>query len=224
MADYRGAGQVFVTHGHFDHIYHIPQIYKGTQTVIHCTKTPRKTLLGKGMDPASLQEICPGWTGKYGPFTVTAYQGRHCEFDLPLVAHTILRADLFRHLPRALWLELLRAEYPEQGEILFYEVSCQGLRLQIMGSMGLDARTVYPTGADVLLLPLQGRSDQDEYALRFVERLKPKAVLLDHYNNSFPPISQDVDVSGFVKNCKTRFGIPCRALQVGETITFGEEV
>lgn len=82
-----------------------------------------------------------------------------------------------------------------------------------MGSMNLDSNTEYPTGADALVLPLQGRSDQDTYALALVERLKPKAVLLDHYDDAFPPLSSQVDTSGFVRNVQERYGIYCKPLR-----------
>ena len=31
--------------------------------------------------------------------------------------------------------------------------------------------------------------------MRTVERLKPKRILLDHYDNTFPPVSPPVDLS-----------------------------
>ena len=146
------------------------------------------------------------------------YQGRHCAFDLPIILGTVLRPAFFGHLGDVLRLQRLRRDYPENGEILFYEFSEGDKRLQVMGSLNLDADTAYPTGADALVMAFQGRSDIDRYALPFVERLRPKRVLLDHYDDAFPPMSADVDTRAFVRAVRERYGIPCAAMVRGEAV------
>ena len=109
----------------------------------------------------------------------------------------------------------LYVKIPENGEILFYEVLCGGKRIQIMGSLNLADDVEYPTGADQLILPFQGRSDLAQYGLKIVQRLKPKEVLLDHYDDTFPPISADIDTTGFEQLLWAREGIVCRAMTKG---------
>jgi hypothetical protein len=185
---------------------------------VHCTKTPRKTLLKHGFPEEELHEIAPGWTGTVGPFTLRAYQGRHCHFDWPLLQKTIFCRRFWSHPIHLLQLLSVYLRYPQKNEILFYELSCLGKRVHIIGSMNLDADTCYPTDADVLILPLQGRSDQDSYALNIVKRLQPKSVLLDHYDDAFPPMSDTVDTSGFERNVRETFGIPCIPLEIKKEI------
>ena len=105
------------------------------------------------------------------------------------------------------------------GETVFYEVSAEGKRVQIMGSLGLDPNTDYPTGADVLILPFQGRSDLEAYAAPIVRSLAPKQVLLDHYDDSFPPMTTQVETARFEALLTREYGIPCSALRKNETIT-----
>lgn len=218
MKDFEDVTDVFVTHGHADHIYYLPALCQGTRFHIHCTPAPRRTLLRLGVPAERLLPITAGDTDAAGPFTVTAYRGRHCRFDPPLILRTVFRRGFFRHplhLIRLLW-QVVR--FPEKGEILMYEVSLAGMRIQVMGSLGLDPYTDYPTGADVLILPFQGRSDLEEYALGIVRRLRPRAVLLDHCDNAFPPLSDEIDTENFCKILSGQEHIPCRAMEKGRSI------
>lgn len=206
---------VFVTHGHVDHILEIPALLAGSQAPIYATETPCRTLLKHGISPDRLRKIRPGETVAAGPFTVKAFPGRHCRFDGPLIRQTIPR--LCRHPLRAARLLLYAAEYPEKGETLFYQVSAGEKRIQVMGSLGLCPAVNYPTGADALILPYQGRSDLVTYGWPLVQRLQPKAVYLDHYDDSFPPLTADIDTKPFC-DLLTANGIPCRALTPDTTI------
>ncbi len=217
-----GASEVFVTHGHFDHIIQIPAIYSDSAAVIHATATPCGTLKKRGFRENKLDIIAPGSYHEAGNIAVRAYQGRHCVFDVPLVLRTALRYLKFGNFRHGLRLLRRNREYPENGEILFYELECRGRRLQIMGSMGLDSGTEYPVGADLLILPYQGKSSPAEYAASLTERLEPKAVLLDHYDDSFPPMTARVDTAAFEALMREKYNIPCRAMKQGITYDMEE--
>lgn len=216
--EFRRASYVFVTHGHFDHIYHIPALYENLPVQIFCTAAPEKSLRKREIPSEKICRIFAGWEGRIGSFRITAYQSRHCRFDLPLLYRTIFCARFWKHPAQLLKLVSANLRYREKREILFYEISCRGLRIQIMGSMNLDKDTEYPVGADILILPLQGRSDQDEYALQFVKRLMPKHIFLDHCDDTFPPFSNDIDTSGFIQNVRKYLGIPCEMLPKGRPV------
>lgn len=216
----RAPADILITHGHFDHIYHLPRLCGQGTGQIFCTKTPARTLIRQGFDPARLRIIAPGWQGRFGSFTVRALQGRHCKFDRSLVAKTVFSRRFFAHpghLARLLWLYVT---YPEKGETLFYEVECGGLRLQVMGSMGLDLCADYPTGADVLILPCQGRSHLADWAVELVGRLAPKAVVLDHYDDTFPPISGQIDPAEVAGALEGKLGISCYTPRPGERLSW----
>ena len=216
--DFRGVTDVFVTHGHVDHIYHLPKLCGDLNFVVHCTPTPRKTLTKQGVPPNRIVPAATGTMDRISNFTVTAYGGRHCRYDFPIVLKTVFRKGFFRHpvhLARFV-REMLR--FPEKGEILMYEVSCGGKRIQVLGSLGLDESRDYPTDADILILPFQGRSDLDTYALDIVRRLRPRAVLLDHYDNAFPPVSDDIPTENFIKILSEQEHVPCRIMTKGSDI------
>ena len=47
----RNVDRVYVTHGHLDHIIHLPRLYGGTDIPIYCTEAPEHTWLRHGMAP-----------------------------------------------------------------------------------------------------------------------------------------------------------------------------
>ena len=216
--DFSKVTDVFVTHGHVDHIYYLPELCGAAHFRIHCTPAPRKTLVRRGVPPERIVPAAAGGTDSVPPFTVTTYKGRHCRFDLPIILKTVFRRSFFRHLVHAVRFLLEMLRFPEKGEILMYEVSCGGKRIQVLGSLGLDAHTDYPVDADVLILPFQGRSDLEAYALGIIRRLRPRAVLLDHYDDAFPPVSDDIYTEDFIKILRTQEHIPCRAMVKGKSI------
>ena len=212
--EFAEAADVFVTHGHFDHIIQIPALCQEAR--IHATATPCEILRGRGLK--NLDEIAPGQTMEAGPFTIRTYQGRHCRFDAGIVLKTAFSGRVWKNAGHMLRLLRWNRQYPENGEILFYELCAEGKRVQILGSLGLDPATDYSAGADILILPYQGRSDLASYALPIVRSLAPKRVLLDHYDDTFPPMTTRIDTAGF-EALLDAAGIPCRALRAGETIT-----
>ncbi len=216
------AQEVFITHGHLDHLYHVPRLYGNRNDVkIFCTETPRRTLIATGMVSEQITTIKPGWKETHGAFRIEAFQSKHCRFDLPLILHIMSSKRTWQSPLYAIQLLLESKKYPQNNEILFYEIGCDGIRLQIMGSMNLCADVDYPTGADVLILALQGRSDQDTYALKFVDRLRPKKIFLYHIDDAFPPLTETVDTSGFIRNVWEQFNIPCEPFIEGVPVEVG---
>ena len=57
---YRKADRVYISHGHFDHIYHFRNIYKGTDTPIYGTAAPLISLERDGLDHEQLhrKRVC----------------------------------------------------------------------------------------------------------------------------------------------------------------------
>ena len=207
------ANHVFVTHGHFDHISHIKKLYRNDPVRIHCTKTPMKTLMRDGLPEWYFHEICPGDSFSIGDFQISIFKAKHCRFDSGIIIRKLLSRRTWRHAKRLFQIAGLNWKYPENGEMILFDIHADQAHIQILGSMGLDPDTTYPTGADILVLALQGRSDQDVYALSIVERLRPKRVLLYHYDDAFCPVSEDVDTSAFVQNVKVKFDIPCMPMK-----------
>ena len=213
-ASYRTASAVLVTHGHFDHIYDIPAVYHDSETPIYATKTPCETLKRRGVGEEKLRLIRPGDHLELGSFRITVYQGRHCRFDSGVIRKTVFKRDTLRHINRLVELLQLNKQYAENGETLFYEIEAEGKRIQLMGSMGMDEDTDYPIGADAMILPFQGTGDPAASVRPIIDKLKPKSIYLDHYDDAFPPMSSLIATDDFVTEMHDR-GIATVAMEQG---------
>ena len=186
---------IFITHGHFDHISSLPAIVQRNPDVrIHCTETPYRTLLKKGIPPRNLILIRFGDTIRINCFTVHVHHGRHAVLpwtDFKRVL-TTLKSPLRRNLPG-----MLREHRScrENEETVFCHLEADGKTVSIMGSLNLRSDTSYPQHADLLVLPYNGWQDNLPPAIEVIERLQPDRIVLDHYDDSFPPMTQPLDLT-----------------------------
>ena len=195
MEDYDGFDTIFVTHGHIDHIYNIPEIVSRNPEVrVYCTRTPYKTLRKRGVPRENLKGIRYGQKLAVNGFSVYVLHGRHAVLPKasPSLILQMLRSPHRKNLPFLLWEH---KHCPENDETVFYQIESEGKRVAVMGSLNLREDVKYPQGADLLVLPYNGWEDNFPPAVQVVERLKPKRVLLDHYDESFPPFTRPVDLS-----------------------------
>ncbi len=202
-AMFEGCENILITHGHIDHLSSISELYGGSKAQIYLSRTPSKTLKKQGFDKKRLHIVAPGDTLQFGNINIRIYQGRHVKYDLRLLLSIVFSRRTWRMLPHFLHLLWTHLNYPEKKETLFYEIECEGKRIQIAGSAGLDKNTSYHAGADVLILPNQGRSDINSYNIEITKKLNPKRVLLDHWDDSFPPLSDRVDCSEYIERLRS---------------------
>lgn len=86
-----------------------------------------------------------------------------------------------------------------KGDIVAYEINASGKKIFLMGSAGNVKNYNYPKDIDVFILPFQGISNINKYSLKIVEKILPKTVILDHFDNAYPPITQEIKTEKFIK-------------------------
>ena len=197
--DFAGIGDIFLTHGHLDHIVSIPELVRREPSArVYCTKTPYETLLGKGVPEKNLRRIEYGQCRNAGGFAVRVYHGRHAELpgaSFSRVAY-MLRSPHRGNLPTIIRENRICRE---NDETVFYQIEAEGKSVSLMGSLNLREEIAYPENADLLILPYNGWEDNFPPAVGAIRRLKPKRVLLDHYDDTFPPVTRPLDLSPILR-------------------------
>ena len=195
---FTGFDSVFVTHGHFDHIYSIPELVEIDRSVpVYCTETPKKTLSGRGVDESRLNLIRPGDVISVGDFRITVHKFKHIVFDPFYILTVVPKCTVF--FPRLFWQAYMNKKMPENGEIVAYEIENEGKKIFLTGSFREDRTVEYPRDADLCIIANGGSVFVPEVTAHFISKYTPKRILVDHFDNAFPPVTRNVSVKRFKK-------------------------
>lgn len=190
-----------MTHGHFDHVVNIPEIARRNPDVrVYCTEMPYRTLAGKGVPAGNMRLLRYGDEPDINEFKVTVLHGKHAVLPkaTPALLKRILSSESRGNLPFIMRENRLCRE---NGETLFYVIRAEGKTVFHMGSMNLRDDVDYPSECDMLLLPYNGWEDSFPPAKAVIERLKPKKVLLHHFDNTFPPVTSEPHLQPLPEEC-----------------------
>lgn len=210
---------IFITHPHTDHFADISS-FMGEGTPVYVSQNGINHARKAGISTDSMRPVRAGEKYTVGDITVHVYQSRHCKFDLPLILSIVFSPRTYKLAGNAFRLLADIRRFRIKEDIYFFLIEGEGRTLALLGSAGLDKRTVYPVNADLLVFPYQGRSDMAKYSLPLLLRLRPARVLLDHYDDAFPPFTKTVksDDIDDIKNLAAREmpGVPVSPFVVGE--------
>jgi len=211
-------GDIFITHGHFDHLADVPAIMALNKAKVYCAHLAAQSLINLGVDQSRITVVTPGRKIVAGPFNIRVLKGKHIDFDRKLILKTLLNLRVLRYFRNFLKVLSMTKKFPE-GQTLIYEMEVDGKKIMHMGSLALAEGENYPQNVDILVLPFQGRSDLEMYALPFVAGIKPKIIYLHHFDDTFPPISNTISTDKFVQNVRKdfpeiKFIIPLRGSEI----------
>ena len=209
---------VFITHGHVDHLSSVPELIATTDIMVYCGQVAATTLIKQGVSMKQIRTIHYGDVIPTGNINVRALKGKHVSFGPWLVFKTMVNPRMITYSQNLVQLAKMHKKYREGDNTFVYEIKAEGMRILLLGSLALDERTEYPQDIDVLVLPYQGSSSLQRKAIKIIRRVRPKTVILSHFDDAFPPISRSINTRKFqltmskrmpfVKVIRPEVGIP----------------
>lgn len=193
--EFDGYKSIFITHGHLDHLACVPELVRMNDAHVWCSETPSKTLAKKGLNESDVTVIYPGDTFQIGDAYITVYRGKHIVRDVMITKKTLFNTRVVRFVRNAMKMAKENIEYRENNETVGFFVESDGRSVFILGSLGLDYTEEYPQDVDLLVMPYQGASDLVTPAMNVIRTIRPNMVMLDHFDDTFPPVSSTIDTS-----------------------------
>ncbi len=198
-ADFSHVQAIFITHGHFDHTFDVPAIVKASGATVYASPTVCQSLVLKGVPWNRMGPLWPWKRAAIGPFHFGAVPACHVTFDPHLVLSTLWNC---RHdLPGL--AQFGQHHYPTGG-VYGWLIEVEGKKLFHLGSACMLWGV--GDGIDVFMVPVQGRTDICDVAAELVKRVNPGLVIPHHFDDFYPPLSRNVDLSPFEAEIK-RLGV-----------------
>ena len=192
------ADAVLITHPHLDHFADIGTFLEAGAKEVYVSGNGIRHAAAQGIPVGEMRPLAAGDVFRVGEMTVRAYQSRHCRFDLWTVLSVALSPRTYLHAKDAVSLLKQTGKWKIKDDIFALEISGGGKRVMVLGSAGMDEGTEYPKDADLLVFPYQGRAGMHRYMKRFLQRFRPRAVMLDHFDDAFPPLTHTIGTRKFV--------------------------
>ncbi len=183
------ADALLCTHGHFDHAFDLERVARLCDAPIWAPEVVCQRLRAGGIDPARLHPNESAIPAQAGDVGLEVVPSEHIRYDLPLAARTIGAAVA----GGTFWsLVDLGLGWP-MGSNSDYLLSAGGIQIYLSGSLGQSSDELRRHRPDVALLPYNGRTDMDRQVARAVESLRPRLVLLHHWDDFYPHFAPPQD-------------------------------
>ncbi len=193
-----GFDAILVTHGHFDHICSIPALAEKDKNVpIYCTEIPKQTLTVRGVPTERIHVVRPDDVVQIGAYTIRVHRFRHIIFDPLYILSVVPKCAVM--LPKLLRQVYANRNMPEGGEIVAYEIEAHGKKIFLTGSFREYPEEKYPEDVDLFILANGGSVFVPEKTKDFIARYHPKKIMVDHFDDAFPPLTRNVSVKRLQK-------------------------
>ncbi len=203
LSQFTGVDYIFNTHPHFDHLCDMPEILHNSDAKFYGTPTAYMRLETYGTDvEKNVEIICPNEEIQTKNTKILAHRTRHVKNDIGIILKTAMRIIFKFQFSKAFKVLETHHKFHMNGDILAFEIRAEGKTILIFGSAGCDENANLPKDVDILIWPFQGRCNMAKYSLPIIEKINPKVVILDHFDNAFPPITGNINTNKFVSLMK----------------------
>lgn len=205
LEEFCHADYILNTHPHFDHLCDWPKILPRTDAKLIAPPTALLRLEAKNVDVYDRMEIvCPHDKLTLKNCQIKIHRTQHVKNNVGIVLKTAARIVFKFQFKKGLNILKTHNEFRMGGDIVAYEITNKNKTILLFGSAGFDDRAKLPENVDVLIWPFQGRTGMTKYSLPIIEKINPKKVVLDHFDDAFPPITGKVNTNQFVKVMKRK--------------------
>lgn len=188
---------IFITHPHFDHFADIPDILPRVSCDVYTNARGLAIAEKRKFNLSRIKCVETGDVLTFGDITVKVLQAKHVKNDRAIIISTLKRI-LKGNIRSGLKVQAINKHFriDLDNDVFAYHLITEGKSILLFGTANIDLKTEYPE-CDVLVYPYAGRSDILPYSLNIVERIAPKTVICDHFDDAFPPITTPVETSDF---------------------------
>lgn len=191
---------IFNTHAHFDHTFNLPTILEHSTAKLYAPYATYEKLKTLGVNVEDkVQVLKPNAMLETKNGTIKTFSSKHVQSNLFHAMLVALKSIFIFKARRACKLLKTHKNYPMGNEIFAYEIECENKKIMVFGSAGIDATKELPKDVDILIWPFQGKMNMTRYSIPIIEKIKPKTIILDHFDNAYPPITSNVNTKKFVK-------------------------
>ncbi|NHI94194.1 MAG: MBL fold metallo-hydrolase [Candidatus Lokiarchaeota archaeon] len=191
--DIKKGNVIFLSHGHFDHAFDLPQIVEDSDIKIYCSEPVSKMLTNKfNISKRNVQAVKGGDLLKFEPdFSVNIIKSKHIRYNTSLILKKIFNGDIL-NLKKSAGMGIIEVFKWRAGQVLGYLFEFkEGKKILHFGSGGYikDEIAKLPKDIDYFLAPVAGRSDSDKYLAKLTGLITPKTVIPHHFDDFFPHLS-----------------------------------
>lgn len=196
---------VLITHGHFDHIYDLPKLLARRPGLeVFCTRQTKKNLERIGCHGGQYHIIGLDDAFEIGPFRVRSIRSTHISFDFYYIAKNAISPSFYLSLTTVFKSLHQFSTTPLGDECVEFLIEADGETMLVSASLGADESINHPQDVDMFVMPYNGRWYLNEHMFKHVLQIRPKKIMMSHFDAAFPPLCLDAKPERFVRFMKER--------------------